>query len=127
VSGFDIQKLKLGGKPRERGQSTAVSFTTPAATDNYTPAPTVVCSPSSGSMLPAGTTTVTCTATDASGNTAQCTFPVNAWTFCLQDDSNPGNVVFVNAFTGDFFFCCDGVPIASGRGDAKHQRLHWQH
>jgi hypothetical protein len=34
----------------------------------------------------------------------------------LQDDSNAGNVVLVNAQTGDFAFCCGGVPIASGRG-----------
>jgi hypothetical protein len=47
---------------------------------------------------------------------ATCTFPVSVFSFCLQDDSNPGNVVLVNAQTGDFFFCCGGVPIASGRG-----------
>jgi hypothetical protein len=48
---------------------------------------------------------------------ATCTFPVNVFTFCLQDDSTPGNVVFVNATTGDYLFCSGGVPIASGRGD----------
>ena len=96
--------------------STAVSFTTPTATDNCTPAPTVVCSPPAGSMFPVGTTTVTCTATDASNNTTQCTFPVNVFSFCLQDDSNSGNVVFVNAATGDYLFCSSGVAIASGRG-----------
>ena len=68
-------------------------------------------------MFPVGTTTVTCTATDASGNTAQCTFSVTAFSFCLQDETNPGNVVLVNALTSDFSFCCGGVPIASGRGD----------
>ena len=36
--------------------------------------------------------------------------------FCLQDDSNQGNVVFVNAITGDYLFCSSGMAIASGRG-----------
>ena len=35
---------------------------------------------------------------------------------CLQDETNPGNVVLVNTSTGDYSFCCGGVPIASGRG-----------
>jgi hypothetical protein len=67
-------------------------------------------------QFPVGTTTVTCTATDASNNTATCTFAVNVFSFCLQDDSSPGNVVFVNAITGDYLFCSSGVAIASGRG-----------
>jgi len=96
--------------------SLLVTYTTPIATDNCGPAPTVVCNPPSGSMLPQGTTTVTCTATDSSGNTAICTFPVNVYTFCLQDDSTDGNVVFVNMSTGDYLFCQNGVPIASGTG-----------
>ena len=37
---------------------------------------TVVCSPASGSFFPVGTTTVTCTATDGSGNMASCSFTV---------------------------------------------------
>jgi hypothetical protein len=41
---------------------------------------------------------------------------VNIFTFCLQDDSSDGNVVFVNAFTGDYLFCQNGVPLASGKG-----------
>jgi 6-phosphogluconolactonase (cycloisomerase 2 family) len=91
-----------------------VSFTVTATDNCGTPA--LVCSPPSGSTFPVGTTTVTCTATDASGNASQCSFTVSAFSFCLQDESNPGNVVLVNAQTGDFSFCCGGVPIASGRG-----------
>ena len=46
------------------------------ATDNC-PAPVnVVCTPPSGSFFPAGVTTVNCTATDASGNTASRSFDV---------------------------------------------------
>src|SRR6185295_12834924 len=36
----------------------------------------VVCNPPSGSVFPIGTTTVTCTATDTSGNTVACSFNV---------------------------------------------------
>ena len=68
-------------------------------------------------MFPVGTTSVTGTAKDASNNMATCTFGVNVFSFCLQDDSSPGNVVFVNAFTGDYVFCSGGVQIASGRGN----------
>ncbi|MSR64083.1 MAG: HYR domain-containing protein [Planctomycetes bacterium] len=38
--------------------------------------PAVLCIPPSGSLFPMGMTIVTCTATDASGNQSQCTFPV---------------------------------------------------
>jgi len=51
-----------------------VNFTT-TATDNA-PGPTVACVPPSGSTFGIGTTTVSCTATDASGNTASKSFQV---------------------------------------------------
>ena len=44
------------------------------ASDNCDPSPTVTCSPASGSGFPVGTTTVTCTAQDATGNSASCRF-----------------------------------------------------
>lgn len=53
-----------------------VNYTAPTATDNCAPAPTVVCSPASGSPFPPGATTVTCTATDGVGLTATCSFVV---------------------------------------------------
>ena len=52
-----------------------VNYTTPTAMDNCTGA-TVNCSPASGTCFPLGATTVTCTATDGSNNTAQCSFTV---------------------------------------------------
>lgn len=52
-----------------------VDFNTPGATDNCAVA-SVMCEPSSGSLFEVGTTTVTCTATDESGNTASCSFTV---------------------------------------------------
>jgi hypothetical protein len=94
-----------------------ITYPAPMANDNC-PGVTTACVPPSGSAFPLGTTTVTCTATDTSGNTpaAPCSFTVTTFSFCLQDETSPGNLVFVNALTGDFFFCCGGVPIATGRG-----------
>ena len=54
----------------------AVTFDTPAATDVVDPAPTVDCVPMSGSWFPVGSTAVTCTATDATGNAAETAFDV---------------------------------------------------
>ena len=54
----------------------AVTFTDPTATDVVDTAPTVGCEPISGSTFPVGTTTVTCSATDASGNSSAATFDV---------------------------------------------------
>jgi hypothetical protein len=58
-----------GGPPGE-----FVSFVVTAA-DACDPAPSVVCVPPSGSFFPRGTTLVTCTATDASGNDSTRMFP----------------------------------------------------
>jgi hypothetical protein len=74
-----------------------------------------VCSPASGSTFPVGTTTVTCTATDASGNTATCSFTVSVFDIRLQDDTNPNIVVLVNSFTGQYRFCCGGT-VFTGTG-----------
>ncbi len=52
------------------------TFDLPGATDAVDPSPTVSCTPPSGSTFPPGTTTVTCTATDASGNEASTDFEV---------------------------------------------------
>ncbi|HYF64115.1 MAG TPA: HYR domain-containing protein, partial [Herpetosiphonaceae bacterium] len=53
----------------------AVSYAA-TATDAVDPSPSLECAPPSGSIFPVGTTTVTCTAKDASGNTASASFAV---------------------------------------------------
>ena len=53
-----------------------VTFALPTATDTVDPSPTVTASPVSGSTFALGTTTVTATAKDASGNTSTATFTV---------------------------------------------------
>jgi hypothetical protein len=56
---------------------TTVAYSPPAASDATSGlAPPVVCLPASGSKLPVGRTTVTCTATDVAGNTSRTTFIV---------------------------------------------------
>jgi HYR domain len=47
-----------------------------SATDIVDPAPVVGCLPAAGTSIPVGTTTVTCTATDASGNSSTGSFDV---------------------------------------------------
>jgi predicted phage tail protein len=54
---------------------TAVVTFAPTVTDNC-PGVTYSCTPASGSTFAQGTNTVTCTATDASGNTASASFKV---------------------------------------------------
>jgi hypothetical protein len=46
------------------------------AIDGCDPAPVVTCDPASGSVFPLGTTEVSCSAVDFSGNTSTCTFEV---------------------------------------------------
>ncbi|HJQ27282.1 MAG TPA: HYR domain-containing protein, partial [Blastocatellia bacterium] len=92
-----------------------VAYTTPTGSDNC-PGVTVACSPASGSCFAVGTTTVTCTATDASGNTATCSFSVSVFNVCVQDDSNPSIVFLGNSKTGDYRFCCGGTTFT---GKAK--------
>jgi hypothetical protein len=64
----------------------AVDATSPAganvtysasARDGVDPSPTLVCAPASGSTFAIGTTTVSCTATDAAGNSASARFDVH--------------------------------------------------
>lgn len=93
-----------------------VTYAAPTSSDNC-PGVVTVCSPPSGSPFPVGTTTVTCTATDASNNTATCSFTVAVFALCLQDDSNPGNVVLFTPSTGAYRYCCGGVTVAQGTGN----------
>jgi large repetitive protein len=63
-----------------------VTFTSPTASDANDPNPTVTCTPTSGGVFPLGDTTVSCTASDASGNTSAAqTFVVS-----VVDTTAPG-------------------------------------
>jgi Tol biopolymer transport system component len=62
--------------PADRPDGAVVTYTV-TATDTDDPNPTVSCTPASGSVFPIGDTTVTCKATDASGNSATGSFSVH--------------------------------------------------
>jgi hypothetical protein len=68
------------------------------ATDSVDPNPSVTCAPASGSPFPLGSTSVTCTATDATGNHATGTFAVKiglpTWSGILQPINTDGSSIF---------------------------------
>jgi hypothetical protein len=91
----------------------------PAFSDNC-PATTVACVPPSGSAFPPGTTTVNCTATDASGNTATCSFAVTTVNVVVRDDSTGVFIKFYAPPGGGmvpytFSDCAKGI-VFSGMG-----------
>ena len=54
-----------------------LAYTMPTATDAADPNPVVSCLPAPGAIAPVGSSTVTCTATDAAGNSTTGTFGVS--------------------------------------------------
>ena len=82
VKVVDTTAPALSGVPSDIAATTsdpdgrAVTFATPTATDTVDPAPHVSCDPESGSLFAVGTTSVTCTASDRSGNPSTGTFRV---------------------------------------------------
>ena len=72
----------------------------------------VICSPTSGSNFPLGTTTVNCSAKDATGNTANSSFTVKvayAWSNFLQPINVPNPTT--GAFTQSVFKLGSTVPV----------------
>jgi hypothetical protein len=76
------------------GPGGAIVTYSASASDLIDPSPSLVCVPASGSTFPLGTTTVTCTATDSSGNTATGSFTVK-----VQDTTPPTVTVPANITT----------------------------
>ena len=78
----DTTAPTLTGVPGDRSLSTddptgtTVTYKDPGATDIADADPAVDCLPASGDHFGLGTTTVTCTATDASHNSAKASFDV---------------------------------------------------
>src|SRR5574338_793867 len=68
------------------GEPTIATYAPPLASDNC-PGVITSCDPPSGSAFSSGDTTVTCTATDASLNTASDTFEVHYFDACVRDDA----------------------------------------
>jgi hypothetical protein len=80
ITVIDTTAPTLVGMPGDQSLTTSdpggttLTYPTPTATDIVDANPTVQCAPASGSTIPVGDTTVTCTARDASGNTASSSF-----------------------------------------------------
>src|SRR5207253_4453639 len=91
------------------GQCTSnVSFTA-TFTDNC-PGGSILCVPPSGSSFPKGTTNVVCTATDASGNSSNCSFTVTVNDNQVPTITCPANIT-TNANVGQCF--ATGVILGS--------------
>ena len=101
--------------------SAVVNFSAPAATDNCPGVGTVACSPASGATFPKGVTTVTCSATDASGNNGSSTFTVTVNDTQPPTVSCPGNITkltdanlcsAVTTFTATASDNCPGATVS---------------
>jgi hypothetical protein len=85
--------ITVSNDPDQAGA--VVNYPSPTASDNA-PGVTTNCNPASGSFFPLGTTTVTCTATDASDNTASASFTVTVNDTQPPAITPPANVTVSN-------------------------------
>jgi uncharacterized repeat protein (TIGR01451 family) len=92
---------------------TTVTYGQPTTGDNCSGV-TVVCTPPSGSVFPVGQTVVSCRATDAGGNTANCTFNV------LVQGGPPIIEVIIPAGTPGLVFG-GNTPVPVGRKPIKEK------
>ncbi|MGH9849841.1 MAG: PxKF domain-containing protein [Blastocatellia bacterium] len=86
--------------PNTMDTGMVVNYPAPTATDNCTASPTITASQASGSVFPAGITTVQVTATDAANNQATCSFTVTVrynFSGFFPPVANPPTVNVVNA------------------------------
>lgn len=81
---LDVRQLTVSLSPTAGGAIATYSVAEVSAMDVVDPAPTVACTPPSGSFVPLGTGSLTCTATDDSGNAATA-----VRTFAVTDTSAP--------------------------------------
>ncbi|WP_341998086.1 HYR domain-containing protein [Microbacterium sp. LWH7-1.2] len=102
------------------GPTTVVAWASPTVTEAVTSGLVAACSPESGTGFEVGVTTVTCSATDAAGNTGSSTFtveitdttpPVITWT---AGPVNGGHYVFGEAIPQP---SCTAVDLVDGDVD----------
>ena len=94
--------ITVPGELTEEATSAAgatVNFTV-TANDDQDPSPSITCNPSSGSVFPLTTTTVDCTATDASGNFSSDSFSVTVEDTTPPDLSIPDVVLEAESSEG---------------------------
>jgi uncharacterized repeat protein (TIGR01451 family) len=93
-------------KNNDPGQCSAVvTYANATATDNCSGVGTPVCTPASGSAFQKGTTTVTCTVSDASGNPASCMFTVTV------NDTQPPTIACLSDIIADFDPAVNGAIV----------------
>jgi hypothetical protein len=96
-----------------------LDYVPPTATDDTDPAPIVACDPPPGDLAPLGPSEVTCTATDASGNTANASFPivVHLVTVSWEEPVGEGGLLVVRGQRNvpvKLQAWLDGVPVTTG-------------
>jgi hypothetical protein len=96
------------------GVPLVVNYMAPLTSDNC-PGVVFSCDPPAGDEFPIGDSTVTCTATDAAGNTATGSFSLKYFDACVQDDTS-GEFVRWRTTDGlyEFFSCADSACGAGG-------------
>lgn len=82
------------------GPSGAVATFSPTVSDNCSGAIGVSCTPASGSTFPIGSTSVSCSATDGSGNSSSCAFTVTVTAAADQINNLIGTVETFNLKQG---------------------------
>lgn len=108
---------------------TASTTYTAVAADNCPGVGSPSCSPPSGSSFPLGTTTVTCTATDASGNQGNCSFTVTVVDTTPPVITCPANITIddnvqgacgalLNPGTATAVDNCGSASVVGVRGDS---------
>lgn len=129
VTVVDTTAPTLSGLPASISLTTTspsgalLSYTAPSATDVVDPAPVVACLPAAGATVPVGDSTVTCTATDASGNASSASFPVHVslasvlWDEPITNGALTANGSRVIPVKARLFL--DGVELRSGAGSLR--------
>ncbi|XP_059154874.1 sushi, von Willebrand factor type A, EGF and pentraxin domain-containing protein 1-like [Physella acuta] len=110
---FEVEAASLG-------EPTYVNYTLPKATDNSNEPVVLLGNPISGSAFDIGTSTVTVTATDRQGNSANCTFYFNVkYSTCNEPKiDTSGKVLVAYSCPNQYVYgascllnCTDGNPI----------------
>ncbi|RLL54055.1 HYR domain-containing protein [Mariprofundus sp. EBB-1] len=107
---FSTPPIDITGVEATSVAGAVVTFSLPVAVDNIDPNPVVSCLPASGSTFGLGSSTVTCTATDASNNSSSSSFTVT-----VLDTTPPVLTVPVDVSYGSM---CPLTPVAIGQATA---------